>query len=153
MDTKCVILKRVWSVVLAAAGLFTAPLSATLQAEEVAAVTSKDAVAVPEARESVLADVTAGASARKVMKGSQTYVWDEANVIEVSDAGGLRWCSASLMRSCRLTPSNYSSRWHSDIAPIMRKIPELFWQFGDFSYLCTQNKKLASYGYVKEVAA
>lgn len=89
MNTKRTILKRVWSVVLAAAGLFTAPLSATLQAEEAAAVTAKDAVAVLEARESVLADVTAGASARKVMKGSQTYVWDEANVIEVSDAGGL----------------------------------------------------------------
>ena len=89
MDTKCVILKRVWSVVLAAAGLFTAPLSATLQAEEAASVTAKDAVAVPEARESVLADVTAGASARKVMKGSQTYVWDETNVIKVNSADEL----------------------------------------------------------------
>ena len=89
MDTKCVISKRVWSVVLAAAGLFTAPLSATLQAEEAAAVTAKDAVAVPEARESVLADVTAGASARKVMKGSQTYVWDETNVIKVNSADEL----------------------------------------------------------------
>ena len=89
MDTKCVILKRMWSVVLAAAGLFTAPLSATLQAEEAASVTAKDAVAVPEARESVLADVTAGASARKVMKGSQTYVWDETNVIKVNSADEL----------------------------------------------------------------
>ncbi len=89
MNTKRTILKRVWSVVLAAAGLFTAPLSATLQAEEAAAVTAKDAVAVPEARESVLADVTAGASARKVMKGSQTYVWDETNVIKVNSADEL----------------------------------------------------------------
>ena len=48
MDTKCVISKRVWSVVLAAAGLFSAPLSATLQAQEASQTAQADDVSLSE---------------------------------------------------------------------------------------------------------